>query len=214
MTWLTEDPLWIILAGLATATIFLVMLQFGSRKILFKKITTVALIITVTVFVFEKIYLTDREQLTNAVLSMASGARANNTKKVVRHISQSRPDVIQRISDEMSHLKFDECKIVKVNNIQINQGTERRASIDFTLFVNIDAREKYMCRAKGTREVRFQFAKEQNWRWRLVGGKNLPLQGISPAVTRLRPATRPGSTEDQPHGFQANPPAFSLDINF
>lgn len=214
MSWLTENPQWIVLAGLVISAVFYLMARFGSRKILFKRLTTAALAITLTVVVFEQLYVTDREQLERTIYSMVDGARSNDSKKVILHISDSRPDVIHRVSNEMSHLKFDECKVVNIENIRIEKARYKQATIDFTLFVNIDAREKYMCRTKGTRRVRFHFEKEKDARWRLVNGNNLPLQGISAPVTQFIPMSGSRADDNTPSSFQFNPPSFQLEIGF
>ena len=214
MNWLTETPEWIILSALLLAVIFYLLAFFGSRKILFKKLTIATLSVTLLVFLFELAYVTDRERLQHAVYEMAYGARWNRPEKVIRHISPTRPTVIERVSDDMTHLKFDECRVVSIDDITINPFQRIQATVDFTLFANIDAREKYMCRAKGTRRVRFHFEKEADQQWRVVNGTNLPLQGISAPVTRFSPVPGTGQGNKVPQGIEFNPPSFELNIGF
>ncbi|MCH2182740.1 MAG: hypothetical protein MK108_12110 [Mariniblastus sp.] len=214
MNWLTETPEWIILSGLLLAGSFYLLARFGLKKILFKKMTIATLSVTLIVFLFELAYVTDHERLRHAVSEMAYGARWNRPEKVIRHISPTRPTVIKRVSDDMTHLKFDECQVVSFDDITINPFKQTQATVDFTLFANIDAREKYMCRAKGTRRVRFHFEKEEDNHWRVVNGTNLPLQGIRAPVTQFRPM--PGTREGNklPEGIEFNPPSFELNIGF
>ncbi|MEE2826923.1 MAG: hypothetical protein VYE64_09875 [Planctomycetota bacterium] len=214
MNWLTETPEWLILSGMLLAAMFYLLARLGSRKILFKKITTAILSLTLVVFLFELAYVTDREKLTHAVYEMAHGARWNQPQKVIRHISPTRPEVIEKVSDEMTHLKFDECRVVTIDDITFNRVNQKQATLDFTLFANIDAREKYMCRAKGTRRVRFHFEKEEDQQWRLVNGTNLPLQGISAPVTRFGPVPGKPRGDNLPAGIEFNPPSFDLNIGF
>ena len=215
MSWLTENPLWLITCGLVVTSFFYALARFRSKQNLYRRLTVAALTITLIGVVFEQLYVTDREQLESAMYSLANGVRSNNAQHVIRHVSETRPDVIQRISDEMSHLRFDECSIISIDAIKINPRSRTQAAIEFQLFVNIDAREKYMCRAKGTRRVRFHFEKEPDLGWRLVGCVNLPLHGISSAVSRLAPTPGALPRNQLPRGFEFNPPSHhKLEINF
>ena len=215
MSWLTEDPLWLMTCGLVVTAIFYGLTRFHSRKTLFRRLTIVALAFTLSGTVFEQLYVTDRERLKSTIYSLANGVEANDSQKVIRHVSETRPEMIQRISDEMAHLRFDECSIISIDAIKINPSSQEQAAIEFQLFVNIDAREKYMCRAKGTRQVRFHFEKEPDLGWRLVGCVNLPLQGITSAVSQLTPTEGALPRKQLPRGFEFNPPSHhKLEINF
>jgi hypothetical protein len=92
MNWLVEDPLWIVLVGVvATAVLVVAWLKTGRAPILYAAIAAVAL--TALLLAVERMVVTDREAVRQALLEMKADAEANDADRLLAHVHSNAHEV-------------------------------------------------------------------------------------------------------------------------
>jgi hypothetical protein len=85
MTWLVEEPLWIVVGGLVVSAILVFgWLQSGRTPILYAAIAAVAL--TGLLLTIERLVVTDREAVQRALLAMKVDAESDDVERLLRHV--------------------------------------------------------------------------------------------------------------------------------
>ncbi len=92
MSWLVEDPLWIVVVGLvATAILVVGWLKTGRAPILYAAIGAVAL--TALLLAVERLVVTDREAVQRALLQMKVDAESNDADRLLAHVHSNAHEI-------------------------------------------------------------------------------------------------------------------------
>ncbi len=169
MTWLQEDPLYIVLTGT------LLIGGFGGFGWVTGKgwlwgLAGLSLLAMVVLLLIERRTVTDREQLHRTLEEMVVCVRNNDVAGLAGFISPSRQDTLEQLNAEMPQYKFHGCSISRRDEPKFDQNASPpRAVMDFAAFVNVDARQsQYDYNGTVTRGVTLTFEKEADGKWRVI----------------------------------------------
>ncbi|MEZ6073831.1 MAG: hypothetical protein R3C10_27015 [Pirellulales bacterium] len=137
MAWLFEDPSTVLLAGaLVLFLLGVVLYQTGQARVLLA-MAGVALLVFVCVVV-ERVVVTDREEVENALYSTAQMIEANDVAGVLAQIA---PEASSMRSAVESHLTRWDVTEARITNLKINVHADREpATADVELIgrVSVD----------------------------------------------------------------------------
>jgi hypothetical protein len=116
ITWFTEDPTPILIAGGITLIVLLVFLLKTGRGAILYAMAGVALFMGLAVLI-DKLVVTDRERIANVIYDAGAAAKRNDLSAVVAFISPSVPAVQQDARRWIGQAKLDE---VTITNMRID----------------------------------------------------------------------------------------------
>jgi hypothetical protein len=169
MSWLFEQPLVIVFLGVAAALAFGALWSTTGRKG-FLIAALAALALLVAGLVVEKLVVTDNEAIRATLQEIARDVRTNNHQALLAHIDASAPELKQKAKSELPNYKFADCRITRVNLVDVDASSEPRSAIaEF----NVVATGTF--RYEGTeltdtipRWIKLQFVKDKDGRWRVI----------------------------------------------
>jgi hypothetical protein len=169
MNWLFEQPLIIVFLGVAATLVLGALWSATGRKELLIA-AGVALVLMAAGLVTEKMIVTDREAIRATLQEIARDVRTNDHQALLQHIDASAPALKQKAKSELPNYKFSECRITRVNLIDVDASAEPRSAIaEF----NVVATGTF--RYEGTeltdsvpRWIKLQFVKGNDGLWRVV----------------------------------------------
>ena len=170
MTLFTENPFPLVLICL-----LVIGASFGA-SLLLKKPKLVwggvaGIVVLIALLAIAHFIVTDKEQMTNIVHSMASCVRRNDVNGLLEYVSEdgnnnSPKSARRRIENEMPDYTFRACRISNVK-VEIDQESNR-ATVSFMAFVNVDATKRYDYDGIARRQVILTFQKEEDGKWRII----------------------------------------------
>jgi hypothetical protein len=178
MTWLYEQPLVIVLVGVAILVALGAAWSATGRKELLVALG-VALALMVVGLVVERLVVTDREAIEATLLEIARDVQSNNQRAVARHIYSGAPALKQRAEAEMPHYRFTECRITRINAVNVDERAQPRAAIaEFNLIASGSFHEEGLeiSDASVPRWVRLHMVRERDGRWAVQDYEHAPPQ--------------------------------------
>jgi len=134
MTWLFEEPLYIVATGLLLAAgCGWFWLQTGKRMLL--QISLGCLLLTAVSVIIEQVVETDREQVSQTLHELAAAVESNDLSAVLAFIHPEAVEIRQRASAEMPIYTFEEVKVKQNLRVEFPAGTERQAKALFNVVV-------------------------------------------------------------------------------
>jgi hypothetical protein len=128
MTWLYEQPLIIVVLGVALIFGLGVAWSASGRKELLYAVG-VALALLIAALVIERIVVTDREAIRATLQQIASDVKSNNRGAVKSHVHSSAPELKAKADAEMPNYQFTDCRITKIHQIDVDDRVEPRSAV-------------------------------------------------------------------------------------
>lgn len=170
MYWLTENSIQPLMFGILivfVAGTFWYML----RKRILLAIAILVATATVAIVITEQVIVTDSEQLTADVHSVAMAVAANQKDDVLSYIHPSAESLILEINGEMQRINF---RSVSVNNLQepqIDYSVDPpTALLQFNSRVSADGtRSRFGVEGTGVVRVKLEYNKSATGKWLITG---------------------------------------------
>jgi hypothetical protein len=128
MNWLFEQPLIIVVLGVGLIFgLGAAWSATGRKELLYGVACALALLIAG--LVTERLVITDREAIRATLQEIARDVKNNDRRAVVSHLHPSAPELKQKAEGELPNYKFSECRVTKVNLIDVDSLAEPRSAI-------------------------------------------------------------------------------------
>jgi hypothetical protein len=128
MNWLFDQPLIIVLAGVALVLALGAAWSASGRKELLVA-TAAALLLLIAGLFIERLVVTDREAIRAAVLQMADDVQNNRRQAMLKHVYSGATELKTRVEADLSKYQFTECRITKIHLIDVDTRAEPRSAI-------------------------------------------------------------------------------------
>ena len=165
-TWLGEDPLPVILWGLLLTAIE-GALWFMLRRKWLLILAIVIFALTLGCVITERVIVTDREQIAEAIFDMAECVRTNDTEGIIQHVQPTKASFIDRIRNEMANYDFSVCHIMGFNEQTIEGNPHKSATFEFVVWAEGNQLRNPLS-FKGNVRVTLEFEKHGD-KWYVVG---------------------------------------------
>jgi len=123
MTWLVEDPLPIVLVGVAAEVVLLVLLLQTDRGRLMLGMLGV-LMLTGLLLTVEWLVVTDRERVEGTLQEIATALEQQNTAGVLSHIARDAADLRGEVQSRLARHQIAEARIGSHAKITFNRLTD------------------------------------------------------------------------------------------
>lgn len=166
MTWLFEQPLTIVVAGiLLLIALGAAWSATGRKELLYALGVTLALM--VVGLVVERLVATDCEAIERTLLEIARDVESNNRQVVIRHVYSGAPELKQKAEAELPNYKFTECRVTKIHLIEVDAASgPRSAMVEFNVLATGSFKHEGMeVTDTVPRWVRLHFVREKDGRW-------------------------------------------------
>jgi len=165
MTWILEEPIYILILGIVVL-IFLgfVLLQTGYHSVLHAMLGVAAL--TGGLLILERNVETEREQVEAALDTIARDVEANDLDAIYSHVYSGAPDILARAQAEFPRYTFHDVDIKNNVEVKVLEGEQpRKALVTFNVVVDVERdsiRHNHVARF-----VRVTLVREEG-RWRVA----------------------------------------------
>ncbi|NLF68100.1 MAG: hypothetical protein GX575_03485 [Candidatus Anammoximicrobium sp.] len=167
MTWLTENPLPVLLIGSLTAIILAGgWLQTGSRWLLAAIFAAIAL--TIGAVLAERLIVTDREQVTQTLFDIAALVERNQVNEALEYAYPGTPAVRSQAAAELPLYRFSEVNIK--SNLEVRVSPERHpptAVAEFNVVVVLSTRDGLLAHRRIPRYLEVTFLQDDDGQWRV-----------------------------------------------
>jgi hypothetical protein len=123
MNWLLENPLPLLLMGLAAEAILTVLLLQTGRGALLLGMLAIALV-TAALVAVESVIVTDREAIEETLFAAAAAVERNDVRGLLRYLSLDAAPLQGEIERIFAQVKFAEARITSQPEIMISQLSE------------------------------------------------------------------------------------------
>jgi hypothetical protein len=128
MSWLYEQQLIIVVIGVAVILgLGAAWSASGRRELLYA--IAAAIFLLVAGLVTERLVVTDKEAIRATLLEIASDVKRNDHRAVLSHIHPTAPELKRKAQAEIPNYQFTECRVTKINVIDVDSHTEPRSAI-------------------------------------------------------------------------------------
>ena len=169
MSWLFEQPLVIVLLGVAvTLALGGLWSATGRKEPLYA--AGGALVLLIAGLVIERLVVTDREAIRQTLADIARDVKSNDHRALAAHIHSSAPELKKRAQAEMPNYKFDDCRVTRVHLVDVDASAEPRSAIaEFNVVVSGTFRQSEL-EVTGTypRWVKLHFVRDKDDRWKVI----------------------------------------------
>lgn len=165
MTWLLDNPLYILILGGGTALVFgAIWLQTGRKIELYIMSAIIAGV--VAALVVGNIWKSDRQQVKSTLYQIAREVEQNDVDGVLAYFHHSITDIRSRAQNEMPMYKFEEVKIKQNLEIEVfPDESPPRAVTSFNVVVVASDRSGLINGRRVPRFVHVTFLKEgEQWK--------------------------------------------------
>jgi hypothetical protein len=128
MNWLFEQPLIIVVLGVAVIFgLGAAWSASGRKELLYAIVAVFALLLAG--LVVERWTITDREAIRATLARIAQDVKSNNRRAVTGHIHSSAPELKQKAEAELPNYQFTECRVTRIHLIDVDSQAEPRSAI-------------------------------------------------------------------------------------
>ncbi len=139
MTWIYEEPFWLILA-LTLLSISSVILACGGASRWFFVLGGSFLALAAAAFFVEQAVETDREKITSDVYKLANAVESNDVEAALAHFLPSAQLTLSRVRLEMPKYDFRTCNVTSVSDVAFdNVDAPTKGDVEVRVYVNVDA---------------------------------------------------------------------------
>jgi hypothetical protein len=173
MNWLYEQPLIIVVLGVAFILGLGAAWSASGRNELLYSMAGVLLLV-IGGLVVERMVVTDREAIRATLQQIARDVQSNNHRAVTRHVYSGAPELKHKAEAELPNYHFTECRISKVNELNVDPSAEPRSAIvEFNVIVSGTFRHSGF-EGTGTypRWVQLHMLREKDGRWTVESYKH------------------------------------------
>jgi hypothetical protein len=168
MTWIFDQPLYIVILGIVLGVLVgAVWTMTGRKEALFALAGVV--VATLVMLVVERLVVTDAEEIHRTLAEIARKVKANDMDGLLSHIAKSNPGLIDQARNEMPNYKFTDCRVSKVHELDVDTSAEpRSARVEFN--VTVDGTFSYQgseLSGRFARWVQLQLVREADGQWRV-----------------------------------------------
>lgn len=168
MTWITEEPFWLILMFLLLAGCGIIA-AFGGGGRGFGIGAAACVGFAIGIFFIEQAIETDQEKLRKAVYGLATEVRNNNVEGAIKYFDPKNQVVINRVRNEMPGYEFRVCNVLAIKEVEIRRTTKpKQAKVEFVVFFRVNA-PSFGYDGPGRRQVVLRFEQDSNHDWKVVG---------------------------------------------
>jgi hypothetical protein len=182
MSLLLEQPLAVVIVGVVLALgVGIAWTSTGRKEWLIGLGAIVVL--TIVGLVVEQLVVTDREAIEATLREIARDVESNNLPALLKHVSAGNTELTQKATAEMPNYRFDECRITKVYEIDIDASAEpRSALVEFNVVASGSFSQGGMeISDQGIpRRILLQMVREKDGQWRVQGyAHGSPLESLT-----------------------------------
>jgi hypothetical protein len=178
MTWLYEQPLIIVVLGVALIFGLGVGWSASGRKELLYALGA-ALALLIGALVIERMVVTDREAIRATLQQIANDVKSNNRAAVKSHVHSSAPELKAKADAEMPNYQFTDCRITKIHLIEVDDHAEPRSGVvEFNVIASGSFKQGgiEVADANVPRWVKLHLLREKDGRWGVVEYDHAPPQ--------------------------------------
>jgi hypothetical protein len=137
MTWVLEEPLYILLLGLLVLGFLgFALMQTGARGLLHAMAGVAA--VTGGLLLLEHMVETPREEIENALKNIARDVESNDLDAILSHVYSGAPNIYSRAKNEFPRYEFESVDIKNNVKVSFEEGsTPRRARVTFNVVVDV-----------------------------------------------------------------------------
>jgi ketosteroid isomerase-like protein len=169
MNLLLEQPLAIVIVGVVLGLVAGTAWTSTGRKGWLVGLGLVV-VLTIAGLIVERLVVTDREAIEATLAEIARDVQSNDLRAVLRHVSSNNPELQQKAEAEMPNYRFDECRVTKIFQLDIDASAEpRSALVEFNVIASGSFQQGGVELAdRGVpRRVLLQMVREKDGRWRV-----------------------------------------------
>lgn len=174
MNLLLEQPLAVVILGVVLGLgAGLAWTSTGRKEWLFG-VAAIA-VLTIGGLILEQFIVTDREAIEATLSEIARDVESNNIRALVRHIATGATAVQHEAEREMPNYRFEECRVTKVHNIDIDSIQEPRSAIvEFNVIATGSFSEGgfELTGQQVYRWVQLHMVREKDGRWKVQSYKH------------------------------------------
>lgn len=166
MSYFTEQPIWIVMVGMAVLIVLAIgWYQRPRREWIFGM--AAVLVIAILLILLSQSIETDNEAIRRTVLELADAVEKNDVNKAASFVSDSEDLVRQRILTEMPSYTFDSCNVAAFDGVKFTpEKNPTKATVSFLVWADVNA-PTYGYDGPVRRRVILDFKKEGD-DWKLV----------------------------------------------
>src|SRR5262245_41001549 len=128
MSWLFEQPVVIVLLGIALILGLGAAWSASGRQELLYGIGAV-LVLIIAGLVVEKMVVTDGEAIRATLQQIARDVQSNKHRAVIGHLYSGAPQLKQEAEAKLPSFHFTECRITCINKVEVNGNAEPRSAV-------------------------------------------------------------------------------------
>ncbi len=178
-TVIAEQPLTMaLLLGAIAAVAFYGWLQTGKREALGAAL--VFLLLIPILWYVSLQWVTDREQIRDAITATAEAVKANDFEAAIAVIDPRQRDVVDAARADLSRFRFSEARVNKFRSISLVEGSDPpEAEADLSVAAVVSDRRGQISDFRVLRRVILRFRKSDDGRWYVHEYNHLPVIGES-----------------------------------
>lgn len=127
MMWIVENPLPILLLGIAAEAVLVVVLFQSGRGAILLAMAAVA-VVTAALLLVEWLVVTDTERIETVLYRAAAALRDNDVDGVLECLAPAAVDLRRSVAARLAHLEVAEARITSRPNIRLNRLTNPPAA--------------------------------------------------------------------------------------
>lgn len=169
MNWLFEQPLIIVVLGVAIIFALGAVWSATGRKELLYGIAGAFLLLMIGLVV-ERQTITDREAIRLTLQQIAKDVQSNNKNAVAGHIHSTAKDLQVKAAAELPNYDFTECRVTRIHSVDIDDRAEPKSAIvEFNVIASGTFQGPgFEVTDTVPRWVQLHFLKDQDGRWKVV----------------------------------------------
>ncbi len=173
--WPLDQPLYIVIIGIVLVVIVGGAWTASGRKEWLAALVAVAVFTTIWLVV-ERMVVTDQEAIRATLLEIARDVQSNDVQRVVKHVAKANPSLTTRAQNELPNYDFDECRVTKVELIDVDASAEpRSAKVEFNVIASGTFRAPGVeVSQKVPRWIQLHMVREDDGKWRVQDYQHKP----------------------------------------
>jgi hypothetical protein len=176
-TLIAEQPLMMaILLGVIAGAALFGWLQTGKRESMW--VGLVFLILIPISWVVSERWVTDREQILDAVYATADAVKRNDFDAAIEVIEPRQRELIAAAKADLSRFRFTEARVNKMRSIEMVQGSDPpEAEVDISVSVKVSDKSGQFQDFPVLRRVVLRFRKADDGKWYVYNYTHMPIAG-------------------------------------